>query len=126
MTAPFDDIGDWDDDDAFDDDRDEDSRDEDSRDQDGRRDDGGDDAMSVLGRSAESEGDSIVYVRKIAARDLPKRITDQIAAAQSGVVDPDEEFYAVCDEGKAIGLFDSRDLAFFEAREHRLTPVSVH
>lgn len=86
------------------------------------------DAMTRLGQSADGGRDvrPIVYVRKIAAGDLPKPIFEQLSEAQPTGVAPETVFYAVCDQGRTIGLFDDRDMAFFQARSHSLTPVSVH
>lgn len=56
----------------------------------------------------------IVYVRQVRRDELPPE------AAETDV-------YAIHDEaGNRIGLAPGRDLAFIAARQHELTPVSVH
>lgn len=63
------------------------------------------------------EGQRIVYVRQVRPDEMP-----QEAAANA-----DGRLYAIHDAtGNRIGLAPGRDLAFIAARQHELTPVSVH
>jgi hypothetical protein len=60
----------------------------------------------------------IVYVRTIDAADLPE-------AARAGA--PAGGLYAIHDEsGARLAVVAGRDLAFLVARQHEMTPVSVH
>lgn len=63
------------------------------------------------------EGRRIVYVRQV----RPEEIPHEAAATIEGAL------YAIHDQsGNRIGLAPGRDLAFMAARQHELTPVSVH
>ena len=65
-------------------------------------------------RQDQSETRRIVYVRQVRRDELPPQ-------APSGAL------YAIHDEnGARIGIAPERDLAFIAARQHELTPVSVH
>ena len=56
----------------------------------------------------------IVYVRPVRPDELPAEA-------------PKTDFYGIHDiAGNRIGIAPDRDLAFLTAREHELTPVSVH
>ncbi|MEO1638571.1 MAG: DUF1150 family protein [Pseudomonadota bacterium] len=62
---------------------------------------------------------NIVYVKPVAAADLPAEVQDQV-----GDVD---EIFAVHDaEGAQLALVADRKLAFHLARENKMTPVTVH
>lgn len=64
-------------------------------------------------------GARIVYVRPVAAEDLPQDVRDQIGAAR--VV------YSVnAADGQRLALVADRNLAFHLARAHDLAPVNVH
>ncbi|SIO09457.1 DUF1150 family protein [Vannielia litorea] len=64
-------------------------------------------------------GRPIVYVRKVEADDLPEEVRAQARA--SG------EIYAVHNtEGERLALVQGRQLAFILARQHDMTPVTVH
>ncbi|MEL6794247.1 MAG: DUF1150 family protein [Pseudomonadota bacterium] len=61
-----------------------------------------------------SASQRIVYVRPVRPEELP----EEAQAAQ---------VYAIHDlAGNRIGIAPDRDLAFVAARQHELTPVSVH
>lgn len=61
----------------------------------------------------------IVYVRPVAVADLPAEVRDQIGDMKT--------VYSVHDtEGQQLALVKDRPLAFMLARQHDLTPVSVH
>lgn len=63
--------------------------------------------------------DKIVYVRPVAAADLPEELRAQIGSV--------ELLYAVHDaNGARLALVMDRDLAFMLARQHDLAPVNVH
>lgn len=57
----------------------------------------------------------IVYVRQVRPDELPQDAM------------PETALYSIHDEaGNRLGLAPGRDLAFLAARQHELTPVSVH
>jgi len=65
------------------------------------------------------DGSKIVYIREVAAADLPDDIREQ-----AGDV---ETLYAIGNEkGEQLALVINRDLAFDVARQHDMEPVSVH
>lgn len=56
----------------------------------------------------------IVYVRPVRKDEMPQEA-------------PEVALYSIHDEaGNRLGLAPGRDLAFLAARQHELTPVSVH
>lgn len=61
----------------------------------------------------------IVYVRPVNASDLPDDIREQIGEL--------ETLYAVHNsEGERLALVKDRGMAFMLARQHDMTPVTVH
>jgi hypothetical protein len=65
------------------------------------------------------EGPKIVYVREIAVRDLPDDLREQAGDL--------EMIYSVhAADGQQLALVANRALAFDLARQHDVTPVSVH
>ncbi len=65
------------------------------------------------------EGPKIVYVREVAVRDLPDDLREQ--AGDLDVI------YAVhAANGDQLALVANRAMAFHLARQHDVTPVSVH
>lgn len=61
----------------------------------------------------------IVYVRPVAVADLPAEVREQIGDMVT--------VYSVHDtDGQQLALVKDRPLAFMLARQHDLTPVSVH
>ncbi len=65
------------------------------------------------------EGPKIVYVREIAVRDLPDDLREQAGDL--------EMIYSVhAANGQQLALVANRALAFDLARQHDVTPVSVH
>ncbi len=61
----------------------------------------------------------IVYIRKVAVRDLPRDVQEQAAGLTS--------LYAIrAETGEGLALVRDRDLAFVVARQHDFRPVSVH
>lgn len=66
----------------------------------------------------EPRGERIVYIRAVPVAELPEP-----ARAQA----PGESVYAIHDaDGNRLALVADRDLAFVVARQHEMTPVSVH
>jgi len=62
---------------------------------------------------------NIVYVKPILAADLPAEMQDQVGDL--------EEIFAVHNSaGEQLALVADRKLAFHLAREHKMTPVTVH
>lgn len=62
----------------------------------------------------QAQGQRIVYVRPVRKDEMPKEA-------------PQGALYSIHDEaGNRLGLVQGRDLAFLAARQHELTPVSVH
>lgn len=65
------------------------------------------------------QGERIVYVRKVAVKDLPKEVQAQAEGLDS--------LYAVhTAEGEQLALVRDRQLAFALARQHDYAPVTVH
>ena len=63
---------------------------------------------------AMGAAERIVYVRPVRPEELPDEV-------------PQAALYGIHDiAGNRIGLAPGRDLAFLAARQHELTPVSVH
>lgn len=63
--------------------------------------------------------DRIVYVRSVAARDLPEDVQSQLGGL--------ETLYAVHNaEGERLALVKDRNLAFIIARQNDFAPVAVH
>jgi hypothetical protein len=66
-----------------------------------------------------SDENQIVYVRKVAVKDLPKEVQDQAGGLES--------VYAVHRaDGAQLALVHNRALAFALARQNDLAPVTVH
>jgi hypothetical protein len=65
------------------------------------------------------EGPKIVYVREIAVSDLPDDLREQ-----AGDLDVIYSVHAA--NGDQLALVANRALAFQLARQHDVTPVSVH
>ena len=64
-------------------------------------------------------GDRVVYVKPVSVADLPADVR-----AQAGDL---EELFAVHNaEGEQLALVADRDLAFQLARQHDMSPVTVH
>lgn len=67
----------------------------------------------------DEKGSRIVYVKAVDVADLP----EQVQAEAGGHA----QLYAVHDaEGQQLALVADRRLAFVLARQHDLTPVTVH
>jgi hypothetical protein len=63
--------------------------------------------------------DRIVYVRPVAAQDLPEEMQSQLGGL--------ETLYAVHNsDGERLALVKARTLAFILARQNDLAPVTVH
>lgn len=63
--------------------------------------------------------DRIVYVRKVAVKDLPKDVREQVGGLES--------LYAVHDaDGQQLALVRDRATAFVLARQNDFAPVTVH
>lgn len=64
-------------------------------------------------------GDSIVYVRPVAARDLPDEIREKIGK--------EEDLFALHSaDGERLALVKDRSMAFVLARQNHMHPVNVH
>lgn len=61
----------------------------------------------------------IVYVRKVAVKDLPLEV-------QSQIDDLDDVYSVHRANGEQLALVDNRALAFDLARQHDFAPVTVH
>ena len=64
-------------------------------------------------------GPKIVYVREVAVRDLPDDLREQ-----AGDLDVIYSVHAA--NGQQLALVANRAMAFDLARQHDVTPVSVH
>lgn len=57
----------------------------------------------------------IVYIREVRPDELPREASSEV------------HLFSIHDEaGNRLGLAPGRDLAFLAARQHEMTPVSVH
>lgn len=67
-----------------------------------------------------SDGDqNTVYIRRVAMDSLPDEVREQVEGLDS--------LYAVHGiDGERLALVKDRKLAFFLARQHDMSPVSVH
>ncbi|KPP86360.1 MAG: putative small protein [Rhodobacteraceae bacterium HLUCCA08] len=64
-------------------------------------------------------GERVVYVKPVAVADLPQEIREKAG--------PVETLFAVHDsDGQQLALVANRALAFLLARQHDMTPVTVH
>lgn len=64
-------------------------------------------------------GEKIVYVKAVPVADLPA----EVQASADGL----EQLYAVHDaDGQQLALVADRKLAFVLARQHDMTPLTVH
>ncbi len=64
-------------------------------------------------------GEKLVYVKAVAVADLP----DDVQASADGL----DQLYAVHDaDGQQLALVADRKLAFVLARQHDMTPMTVH
>lgn len=67
----------------------------------------------------KSLGEKVVYVKAVQVADLP----DEVQASADGL----EQLYAVHDaDGQQLALVADRKLAFVLARQHDMTPMTVH
>lgn len=68
----------------------------------------------------------LCYVRPVLARDVREDIEREASDASDAFSD-DCILYALhADDGSRIALMSDRDIAFAAARQHEMTPVSVH
>jgi hypothetical protein len=66
-----------------------------------------------------NSNNKIVYIREVAAKDLPKDVQSQIGKLK--------KLYAVhSDQGERLALVKERNLAFVLARQNDLSPVTAH
>ncbi len=66
-----------------------------------------------------STGEKVVYVKAVQVADLP----DEVKASADGL----KQLYAVHDaDGQQLALVADRKLAFVLARQHDMTPMTVH
>ncbi len=67
----------------------------------------------------KSLGEKVVYVKAVQVADLP----DEVQASADGL----DQLYAVHDaDGQQLALVADRKLAFVLARQHDMTPMTVH
>ena len=65
------------------------------------------------------QNETMVYVRPVPVADLPEEFQEQTGDLT--------QVYAVHDfEGQRLAIVENRALAFVLARQHELSPVSVH
>lgn len=65
------------------------------------------------------------YVREVLAKDVREDLEMELDAAFA--FEDDSVLYALyADDGSRIALMSDRDIAFAAARQHELTPLSVH
>ncbi len=75
--------------------------------------------MTSEHKKPETQAPQIVYIRPVAVSDLPEDVQEQAEGL--------ETLYAIGDEdGKQLALVRDRSLAFVVARQHDMSPVSVH
>ncbi|ADM09341.1 hypothetical protein PB2503_06377 [Parvularcula bermudensis HTCC2503] len=68
----------------------------------------------------------LCYIRPVMARDVRDEIEREASEASSAFPD-DSILYALHGEdGVRIALMSDRDIAFAAARQHEMTPLSVH
>ena len=68
----------------------------------------------------------ICYVREVMARDVREEI-EQETEEGAAIFADDSILYALhADDGSRIALMSDRDIAFAAARQHEMTPLSVH
>jgi hypothetical protein len=66
-----------------------------------------------------NSSNKIVYIREVAAKDLPKDVQSQIGKLK--------KLYAVhSDQGERLAFVKERNLAFVLARQNDLSPVTAH
>jgi len=66
-----------------------------------------------------NSNNKIVYIREVAAKDLPKDVQSQIGKLK--------KLYAVhSDQGERLALVKERNLAFVLARQNDLSPDTAH
>lgn len=69
--------------------------------------------------------DKICYVREVLAKDVREDIEAELDSTFA--FDDDSVLYALyADDGSRIALMSDREIAFAAARQHELTPHSVH
>lgn len=67
----------------------------------------------------DKEQGNTVYIRRVAVDSLPQEVREQAPGL--------DNIYAVHGkDGERLALVKDRDMAFFLARQHEMTPVSVH
>ncbi|MEM9837955.1 MAG: DUF1150 family protein [Pseudomonadota bacterium] len=65
------------------------------------------------------------YVREVLAKDVREDLEMELDATFS--FEDDSVLYALyADDGSRIALMSDREIAFAAARQHELTPLSVH
>jgi hypothetical protein len=68
----------------------------------------------------------LCYVRPVFARDVREDIEREASEVSEAFAD-DSILYALhADDGSRIALMSDRDIAFAAARQHEMTPLSVH
>ncbi|MEM9809853.1 MAG: DUF1150 family protein [Pseudomonadota bacterium] len=74
---------------------------------------------------SEATDSRVCYVREVFARDVRDDIERELDAKYA--FDDDSVLYALhADDGSRIALMSDREIAFAAARQHEMTPFSVH
>lgn len=75
--------------------------------------------MNTKFENLPEASEKIVYIRRIETDSLPDEVRQQVPGLDS--------IYAVHGmDGERLALVKDRNLAFFLARQHEFSPVSVH
>ena len=75
--------------------------------------------------SIDSTDRRVCYIREVFARDVREDIERELDATYS--FDDNSILYALhADDGSRIALMSDREIAFAAARQHEMTPFSVH
>lgn len=73
----------------------------------------------------EKDDRRVCYVREVLAKDVRDDIERELDADYA--FEDDSVLWALCaDDGSRIALMSDRDIAFAAARQHEMTPHSVH
>ena len=73
----------------------------------------------------ENTDHRICYVREVLAKDVREDIEREMDTDYD--FEDDSVLWALCaDDGSRIALMSDRDIAFAAARQHEMTPHSVH
>lgn len=68
----------------------------------------------------------LCYVRPVLARDVRDELEREVGDANDSLTDESVLYALHADDGSRIAVMSGRDIAFAAARQHEMTPVSVH